>query len=90
MKASRIPEARPAALLLGGRFRVSPGIDLPSRGYSVDERYLCFVQLYCDTVQGRVAADLCSWEVRDERPPKDEAMVLNSTCLIWSPAPVAS
>lgn len=27
-------------------------------------------------------ADLCKEETFDDRPPKDDAMVLNSTCLI--------
>lgn len=27
-------------------------------------------------------ADLCKEETLDDRPPKDDAMVLNSTCLI--------
>lgn len=27
-------------------------------------------------------ADLCNEETFDDRPPKDDAMVLNSTCLI--------
>lgn len=33
-----------------------------------------------------VKADLCKEETLDDRPPKDDAIVLNSTCLISRPA----
>jgi hypothetical protein len=39
-KASRIPEARPAALPLGGKSRVPLEIDFSRNWYSVDARYL--------------------------------------------------
>lgn len=53
-------------------------------GGEVSSRGLVRVGL--DRGRGGAGIYLCRAEVWEERPPKEEAMVLNSTCLIWSPS----
>lgn len=74
-------------LLLAGRSKDETAVESWRRGYSVAAR--CLNGGWSDMQGGSAAVGelyLCSEDVWDERPPKEDAMVLNSTCLICNPS----